>query len=149
MEYSKLIKQCNGILLFALCLLISGCGSLFPNASASPLSPSSHIIHSGTTTTFVCGDERIGIASYSFFTAEFIGQTGEKRNEIMSRINVAIEGKPETSRDYYAYDGLIIHYFKYRIQVLRLGIDLQNRFTEVNVAILQKTNSSGASAFCT
>jgi hypothetical protein len=148
MKLTWVKNQWKKILYPILCLLLSGCGSFFPNASASPLSPSSHIIHSGMTTTFDCGDEKIGFASYSFFAAEFIGQSGDKRNEMMSRLNVEIEGNPETSHDYYAYDGLTIHYYKYRIQVLRLGIDLQNRFTEVIVGYEQQS-TSGGSNYCT
>jgi hypothetical protein len=125
--------QWKRILFPVVCLILAGCGSLSPLESASPLSSTNQLAHHGTVASFDCGGEIISIASGGYFNAEFIGQFGDKRNETMSQLFVSMRGKPESLRIFYGYTGMNIYYYLYKIQVIRLGRDFQNPFTEVNV----------------
>lgn len=148
MNKFRFINYQKHILLPAICLLLSSCGSFFPAASTSPLSATSHIIHHGTTTTFNCGNESLHFASSGYDSTEFIDVLGKKRGEITSRLYVGMSGKPETIKDFRAYTGLTIYYYQFQIQVLRLGRDLQNPFTEASVGYMQQLESSVRFTYC-
>ena len=148
MKISRLVAQWKKFVISALCLILSGCGSLFPDASTSPLSSTSQLTHDGTQASFDCGDEILSIGSSGYSYIEFIDLFGKKRSEQTSGLYIYISNKPETNRSFRAYTGLTIYYYIYEIQVLRLGRDLQNPFTEVDVKYLEMQQSTVRFTYC-
>ena len=141
-------NQWRGVIFPGICLLLSGCGSFFPAASASPSQPYAQLVHQTAVASFLCDGEIISIASGGFFNADFIGQSGEKRNETLSQLFISMRDKPEASRMVYAYGGMTFYYYTYRIQIIRLGRDLQNPFTEVRMEFANEKESSAGSPYC-
>jgi hypothetical protein len=133
MKSTRNNPQWKRILFPAVCLILTGCGSLFPFESASPLSLTSQITHHGTVASFDCAGETIAIASSGYEYTEYIDISGKIRKEQTSTLFIVMRDKPETRRSFTAYTGLTIYYYIYKIYVFRLGRDLQNPFTEVNV----------------
>jgi hypothetical protein len=132
----------------AICLVLSGCGSFFPDSSASPMSSTSQLTHQGTVASFDCGDEIISIGSSGYGYTEFIDVFGKKRNEQTSMLDIVLDNHPETLRSYLAYAELTIYFYEYKIQVLRLGRDLQNPFTEVSTEIMDAQFSIKRYTYC-
>jgi hypothetical protein len=141
-------KKWKIFLLPAICWSLSGCGSFFPDVSSSPISSTSQLTHQGTVASFDCGDEIISIGSSGYGLSGFIDQFGIKKDEGTSRLDIVLDSHPETLRGYLAYAGLVIHYYKYKIHVLRLGWDLQNPFTEISVELLETKNNAVQNTYC-
>jgi hypothetical protein len=148
MKLTWIKTKSKSILYIMVCLFLSGCGSFFPYESASPLSSTSRLVHSGAQATFDCDGQIITFTSTGNFEAEFIGQSGEIRNEMMSGLVILMRGNPEAERFIYAYSGLTYYYFQYKIQVLRVGVDRQNRFTEIEMSFPRQSESSGDYEYC-
>jgi hypothetical protein len=138
MELIWFLRQWKRILFPTVCLLLSGCGSFFPEYSAPPSTSSGSIIYGGTTASFICGDMEFSLASGSYELREFIDEFGEKRNETLSGLSAGMAGKPEAQRYYRAYAGMRIYYYSATIQVIRIGNDRNNIFTEVQATYLNK-----------
>ena len=141
--------QWKRILFPAVCLILTGCGSLFPDASTSPLTSTSKLTHDGTQASFDCGDKLISIGSGNYGFADFIDVDMKSRSEQTSSLWITIRDHPETMKIYRAYTGLTIYYYIYRIHVFRLGRDLQNPFTEVNVKYLESEQTAVPFTLCT
>jgi|WetSurMetagenome_2_1015567.scaffolds.fasta_scaffold116720_3 hypothetical protein len=148
MKHNCFQKKWILFLLPAICWSLSGCGSFFPNVSKSPLGPTSQVIHDSTQASFDCGEEIISILSTGSGLTGFIDMFGKKRDERTSGLHVFMQNKPETRRVFRAYTGLTIYYYQYRIQVLRLGWDLQNPFTEISVELMETKNSAVQYTYC-
>jgi hypothetical protein len=148
MKMPRLVAQWKRIVISALCLILSSCGSLFPDASTSPLSSTSQLTHDGTQASFDCGGEMLSIGSSGYSYMEFIDIFGKKRSELTSGLYIYISNKPGTNRSFRAYTGLTIYYYIYKIQVLRLGRDLQNPFTEVDVKFSEEQQSTVHFTYC-
>ncbi|OGO10051.1 MAG: hypothetical protein A3K46_05605 [Chloroflexi bacterium RBG_13_60_9] len=129
-----------GILFLLLCLLLSGCGS-FPVYSLSPLTSASQIIYSGGQGSFDCDDQEIFVISTGNYKAEFIGQSGDRRIEMMTVLLITVQGRPESYRSIHAYTGLIYYFYQYRIRVLRLGIDILNEYVEINMSYVRPSST--------
>jgi hypothetical protein len=149
MKLTRLNKAWNRIIYPAVCLLLSGCGSLFMiNANTSPSQPYSQLVHQSAVASFQCDEDIISIASGGYFNGEFFDQSGKKRNEMLSQLFISMRHKPEASRIVYAYSGMTFYYYMYRIQILRFGMDLQNPYTEVRVEYANDTESPMGSKYC-
>ncbi|MBN2084509.1 MAG: hypothetical protein JW748_04740 [Anaerolineales bacterium] len=148
MNWTRFFPQSRRILFSAVCLILSGCGSFFPDASTSPIGPSSQIVHYGTVASFDCDGEIIFIASSGYGYYTFIDMFGKKRSETTSSLWITIGDHPEKSRVYRGYAGLVIHYYNYKIEVLRLGRDLQNQFTEVNMGYMRERETPASFEYC-
>jgi hypothetical protein len=149
MKMSQVVTQWKRIVISAICLLLSGCGSLFPDASTSPLTSTSKLTHHGTVASFDCGDKMVSIGSSNYGVADFIDFVGNSRSEQTSSLWIVISDQPETMKNYRAYTELTIYYYIYRIHVFRLGRDLQNPFTEINVKYLASDQIAVPFTLCT
>jgi hypothetical protein len=148
MRHATLAGRGKPWIIPCICLALSGCGSFFPLESASPSTAMSMLVHYGTVASFDCGNEKINVGSSEYGISGFVDVYGKKRDEQLSRLSIGVDGRPETYRDYWAYSGLIIYYYTYRIEILRIGRDLQNPFTELNVTYVEKADSVERNSYC-
>ncbi len=139
MTLMRISRTITGSLPIIICLLLSGCGS-FPVYSLSPLTSASQIIYSGGQGSFDCDDQEIFVISTGNYKAEFIGQSGDRRIEMMTVLLITVQGRPESYRSIHAYTGLIYYFYQYRIQVLRLGIDIENEYVEITVGYFRPSS---------
>jgi hypothetical protein len=144
MDLPKVSRTWKIFIIPEVCLFLSGCGSLFPNVSATPLTSTSKLIHSNTQAIILCEFGNLELGTSNYEGREFIDEFGNKKTEATAGLWVSIEDQPETRQFYRAYGGLSIFYYSYRIQVLRIGADLQAGFTEVEVTNGKQAGSSGS-----
>ena len=133
-------RTITGILFILLCLLLSGCGS-FPLYSLTPMTLTSQIIYSGGQGSFDCDGQQIFVILNGNIDAEFVGQSGEKREEMISTLLIHVREKPDTYRGVFAYSGMSYYFYQYRIQVLRLGIDIVNEYVEITMSYWQPSST--------
>jgi hypothetical protein len=142
MKSTWLFTQRKKILIAAVCLFLSGCGSLIPYYDPNPTSGGGFIIRSDRIRRLSTGNTDLGFASYNLVFMEFVDEFGKKRNELTGNLQVVISEKPETSRGYTVYPGLSIYYYSYTIKIIRFGFDTQSWFTEIDVIQTGPINSS-------
>jgi hypothetical protein len=145
MKKSQYSEQWKWILISALCLILAGCGPWFSNPSTSTENLKTH---HGTVAWFDCDDEAISIGSSGYGYLEFIDSVGNKRNENTSTLWISIDNHQGPLRIYRAYAGLTIYYYKYKIQVLRLGWEPLKPFTEINIQYLIESESADRYRYC-
>jgi hypothetical protein len=146
MAWIWLIEKWKRILFPAFCLILSGCGHYLPLYDPPPSGSMGTVIHAGTQASFKCDDEILSIASgTNYYSAEYIDEFGNQRQGMISGLYFSLWEKREQARFYSAYTGLTIYYYSIKIEILGIGADRIDEFTEVDVGIM---NQSGEVERC-
>lgn len=129
-----LLTKWKKILFVAVGLVLLGCGLFNPFAETKRTSGHRVFVHKGTTSQYYSENRpALGFVSYNYIYREFVDVNGDKRNELTSGLGVSIVDEPETYHYYAAYVGLTIHYYSYKLVIIRIGVDSQSLYTEILV----------------
>ena len=136
-------KNWKRILFPVVCLILSGCGHYLPLYDSPPSGSTGTVIHAGTQASFKCEDDILSIASGTYYySAEFIDEFGNKRVSMVSGLYFSMRDKQEQARYYSAYAGLIVYFYSLKIEVLAIGVDHIDEFTEVEVSTIGKSGNA-------
>lgn len=146
MALTWLVEKWKWIPCIAVCLFLSGCVHFSPYYDPLPRSSMGTAVHAGTQASFRCEDEILSIASgTNYYHAEFMDEFGNTIMGMVSGLYLSTRDKPERARFYSAYAGLTIYYYSMRINILQIGEDSMDEFTDVEVTYVQP---SGATVRC-